>query len=453
MMNRIFFWLVVIAFLATGVRELLVSVPFPAAETGEPWATLHGWRAEVDVPLDDKGNPIYPMAALTTAIFTWANKAVFDVALKLVGGMALMLGVMKVLEAAGGLAIMAKLIRPLMVFLFPQVPANHPAMGAMIMNLAANALGLGNAATPFGIKAMQELDRLNPHKGTATNAMALFLAINTSGVTLLATGVTVLRAQLGSTDPGGIIGTTLFATTCSTLSAVVICKLLQNWDPPPPPSNPIEDTASEQVDQGYPIWVTALALAGLAAFIPFSVFYGALVSPWLVPCIIVGFLAFGAARGVPVYETFIVGAKDGFDTAVRIIPYLVGILVMVGMLTSSGAMDAFTALVGPFTGAVGLPAEAIPMALIRPLSGSGASGVLAATLANPATGPDTYTGYLVSTIAGSTETTFYVIAVYYGAVQVQRIRHTLWCGLTADMMGLIGSVVAVQVYFHYVLGR
>jgi spore maturation protein SpmA len=457
-MNKIFTWLIAIAFVCAAARQLLV-MPSPIdahladhvgwARFGDPWSFLVGLRSLVDLPLNAAGAKVLPMDDLTSVIFDQAKKAVLDVALKMAGGMTLMLGVMKVMEQGGGLAIMGKLIRPLMVRAFPDVPPNHPAMGAMIMNLAANALGLGNAATPFGIKAMQELDKLNPHKGTATNAMALFLAINTSGVTLLATGAVVLRRETGSHDPSGIIGTTLFATMCSTIAAIIACKLLERVVPAPPATDPIDASDTEHSDEPYPLWVSILFLCGVFAFVPLSILYGETISPWLIPLIVVGFLGFGYARGVPVYEAFVEGAKDGFAVATRIIPFLVGILVMVGMLTSSGAMDAFTGLVGPITSPLGLPAEALPMALIRPLSGSGATGVMTAILSDKSIGPDSYTGFLVSTIAGSTETTFYVLAVYYGAVQIKRIRHSMACGLVADVVGVIGSIVAVQAYFAF----
>jgi spore maturation protein SpmA len=448
--------MIAVAFAVAAARQLLVSVDWVGdALPGDSLYALRVnllWLASfVHLPAPDaKGVIATPMDQLGGAAFEWAEKGVLGVALKQLGGMTLMLGMMKIVEQGGGLAIMAKVIRPLMVRLFPDVPGSHPAMGAMILNLSANALGLGNAATPFGLKAMTELDKLNPHKGTATNSMALFLAINTSGVTILATGVVVLRKSLGSGDPAGIIGTTLFATSCSTIAAVIFCKAIQGFFATPPASNPVEAwTPDPEADASYPAWVTAVFLASVALFMPLSILYASVITPWLMPTILLGFVSFGYIRGVPVYEAFIAGAREGFDIVIRIIPYLVGILACVGMITASGAMDLFAGAIGPFTAPLGLPAEALPMALIRPLSGSGASGVLAATLANPATGPDTYTGYLVSTIAGSTETTFYVLSLYFGSVGVKNIRHALACGLVADLFGLIGSVVGVQAYFWY----
>ncbi len=397
-----------------------------------------------------------PMEILSRAMVESAGGAV-ELAIGLVGVMALFLGLMKVAEAGGMLTILARLIRPLMVKLFPDVPPDHPAMGAMILNLAANALGLGNAATPFGIRAMQELDTLNPQHGTATDAMALFLAINTSSVTLLPTGVIALRAAAGSSDPAAILPTTLFATIGSTTVAIIAAKLygklarLKNkagTDAEETSTNDgMESVPLKDAAEGYPLWVSLAALAALVASIPLAVVYGRSVSPWIIPVLMVGFLGFGVVRRVRVYEVFVEGAKEGFRVALRIIPYLVAILVVVDMLRASGAMDAVVGVLGGITGRFGLPAEALPMALMRPLSGSGAYGILASIINDPAIGPDSYTGYLVSTLQGSTETTFYVLAVYFGAVQVRRVRHALAAALTADVAGVIFAVLACSFFF------
>ncbi len=390
-----------------------------------------------------------PMETLSTSMVTSAAGAV-ELAIGLVGVMTLFLGLVKVVEAGGMLTILARLIRPIMVKLFPEVPSDHPAMGAMILNMAANALGLGNAATPFGIRAMQELDKLNPQPGTATNAMALFLAINTSSITLLPTGVIALRASAGSSDPAGILPTTLFATIGSTLTAVVAAKLYQYFFPAPDisknPTAPATAASSSSDDtdvenDAYPLWISLSAIGGMFALIPLTIVYGKSISPWILPCLMLGFLAFGLFNRVRIYEVFIEGAKEGFQVAINIIPYLVAILVAVGMLRASGAMEAIVAVIGKWTGPLGMPAEALPMAIMRPLSGSGAYGILAAIINDKAIGPDSYTGYLVSTLQGSTETTFYVLAVYFGAVQVRRLRHTLLAALTADILGIIFAVI------------
>ncbi len=417
-----------------------------------------GWHQLAWIPVQGQSAP---MEVLSKAMIESAAGAV-ELAIGLVGVMTLFLGLMKVAEAGGMLQILARLIRPLMVRLFPDVPADHPAMGAMILNLSANALGLGNAATPFGIRAMQELDALNPRPGTATDAMALFLAINTSSVTLLPTGVIALRAAAGSVDPAAILPTTLVATIGSTSVAILAAKLYGRWVPSGPSTHPAPGgpdsvrtnhggaprEAVEEDGRAYPLWVSVVALSCLFALVPAAVLYGQALSPWIIPGLMVFFLAFGALRGVRVYEVMVQGGKEGFQVALRIIPYLVVILVAVGMLRASGAMDLLVGLLGPVTGKAGLPAEALPMALMRPLSGSGAYGIMAAIINDPAIGPDSYVGYLVSTLQGSTETTFYVLAVYFGAVQVRRIRHAMAAALTADLAGIVLAVAACSFLFN-----
>jgi len=427
-MNVIFFIFVLTAFVSAGWRQL-------------------NWPS-------DAGSPS-PMEALTKAIMDSASGSV-ELALGLVGMMTLFLGLMKVAEAGGMLTVLARLIRPLMVRLFPEIPAEHPAMGSMILNISANVMGLGNAATPFGIRAMQELDKLNSKPGTATDAMVLFIAINTSNVTLLPTGVIALRAAAGSIDPAVILPTTLFATTCSTAVAIIAAKLfarhfkknrsaetqeIETTDVAPPAKE------SDKSSAGYPVWVSCIVLGLLISFVPFTIFYGKAISPWIIPALMLGFLFFGVIRRVRVYEVFVEGAKEGFQVAIRIIPFLVAILVAVGMLRASGAMDAVVGTLGAYTQEIGLPAEALTMALIRSLSGSGAYGVLASVINNPAIGPDSYTGYLVSTIQGSTETTFYVLAVYFGAVQIRRMRHAMATALIADLAGIMASVLICSILF------
>jgi spore maturation protein SpmA/spore maturation protein SpmB len=425
-MNVVFFGIVLVAFLTAGWRQIL-------------WAPAGGTTA--------------PMEVLSKSVVEAAAGSV-ELALGLVGVMTLFLGLMKVAEAGGLLTLLARLIRPLMVRLFPDVPPEHPAMGAMILNMSANAMGLGNAATPFGIRAMQELDKLNGEPGIATDAMVLFLAINTSSVTLLPTGVIALRAAVGSADPAGILPTTLFATACSTVVAIFAAKLYRHFFPVHPSSREAEqristgfsekgaDPLPEERAQAFPFLAGVGALLAFAAFIPVTVFYGQAISPWIIPGLMVGFLGFGVLRRVKVYAVFVEGAKEGFQVAVKIIPYLVAILVAVAMFRASGAMEWLVGWLGAWTGRVGLPAEALPMALLRPLSGSGAYGVMASIIRDPAIGPDSYTGYLVSTLQGSTETTFYVLAVYFGAVQVRRVRHALAAALTADLAGVIAAVAA-----------
>ena len=442
-MNGVFFAIVLAAFGVAGYRELV-------------WVSPGG---------DAKS----PMEALAAGMIDAAEASV-TLAIGLIGVMALFLGLMKVAEAGGLLVIIARLVRPLMQRLFPDVPPDHPAMGAMILNMSANVLGLGNAATPFGIRAMEELDKLNPVKGTATNAMVLFLAINTSSVTLLPTGVIALRAAAGSQDPAGIVPTTLVATICSTTIAIVVAKLCQRYWAVTPPARPISteiagdatagldmvpDGAGDEApvldirgaDISYPAWASYVVLAGIFALVPITVLWGRTTAPWIIPGLMVALLSFGVLRRVRIYEMFVEGARDGFQVAVRIIPYLVAILVAVGMFRASGAMNMLVTPLSGITSPLGLPAEAIPMALLRPLSGSGAYGILASLINDQAIGPDSYTGYLISTLQGSTETTFYVIAVYFGAVQVRRIRHALVAGLSADLAGIIAAVAISLVLF------
>jgi spore maturation protein SpmA len=420
--NVVFFVIVLGAFLSAGWREI-------------------AWRAG--------DGDLSPMEALSRAMIESASGSV-ELALGLIGVMTLFLGLMKLAEAGGLLTILARLIRPIMVRLFPDVPAEHPAMGAMILNMSANAMGLGNAATPFGIRAMEDLDKLNSRHGTATDSMALFLAINTSNVTLLPTGVIALRAAAGSVDPAGILPTTLFATVFSTVAAICAAKMYSRipmFRKTRPPENDVGDERPPNPedellgDTGvYPTWVSAVAMVVLLALIPATIFFGRSISPWIIPGLMLGFLTFGVVRRVRIYEVFMEGAKEGFQVAIKIIPYLVAILVAVGMFRASGAMEVMVNLIGGFTAQLGMPAEALPMALLRPLSGSGAYGIMASIINNPQIGPDSYTGYLVSTLQGSTETTFYVLAVYFGAVQIRRIRHTLAAALTADLVGITAAV-------------
>jgi spore maturation protein SpmB len=268
--------------------------------------------------------------------------------------------------------------------------------------------------------------------------------------------VIALRAAAGSADPAGILPTTLFATTFNTVIAVLAVKVLQRFSPEasaPAQAPTREEPAStpgevlpEEATAAYPWWASALALTAIALLIPLSLFYGTEISPWVIPGIMMALLAFGLAGGVAVYEVFVEGARDGFQVAVRIIPYMVAILVAVGMFRSSGAMSLFVGALSPFTAPLGLPAEALPMAFLRPLSGSGAFALLASLLKDPAIGPDSYTGYLISTMSGSTETTFYVLAVYFGSVGVTKFRHTVAAALISEVAGVVGSIIAVNTY-------
>jgi spore maturation protein SpmA len=401
------------------------------------------------------------MEAVTAASMD-AAKAAVTLALGLIGVMAFWLGMMRIVQEAGLLHTLARGLRPVMTRLFPDVPADHPAMSAMIMNIASNMLGLGNAATPFGIKAMMELARLSPVPGVASNAMALFLAINTSGVALAPLGVIALRAAVGSENAGGIWLPTLLATGLSTIVGVTAAKLLQRLYPPIEAYAPAAGAAAAPPVPNAPAvvppprptapWGCALALAAMTVLLVgfvLEVARGgdagstarAAASTWVLPVLIVVMVLYGVAKRVPIYDAAVAGAREGFEVAVRIIPFLVAIMVAVGMFRASGLLELLVSGLAPITGALGFPSEAVPMALLRPLSGSGAYAVMAETMEHA--GPDSHVGYLVSTLQGSTETTFYVLAVYFGAIGVTRVRHALAAGLLADLAGIVGASLAV----------
>ncbi len=401
------------------------------------------------------------MDEITKASFDSAKSAV-TLAIGMVGAMALWLGIMKVVEEAGAMKAIAKLIRPVMKRLFPDVPENHPAMSAMLMNISANALGLGNAATPMGIKAMQELDKINPEKETATDAMCLFLAINTSSVTLLPLGVITIRAAAGATDPSAILIPSILATVVSTTVAIAAAKLLSRRKSSIPTLS--EETTSESTEESETTALTPpgkLGKAGASLFLilltggfvrsviasdhAFSFKESATaMTGCLIPLLMAGFLLFGYLRGVKVYEAMTDGAKEGFQIAVRIIPFLVAIFVAIGMFRASGALEIMTQLISPITSMIGMPAEALPMALIRPLSGSGAFGIMSETVS---AAPDSFLSFLVSTMQGSTETTFYVLAVYFGAVGIKRTRHALPAALLADGAGILAALIFSHMFF------
>ncbi len=412
------------------------------------------------------------MEAVSAATLAASEKAV-SLALSMIGYFALFLGLVRLAQDAGLMTLLARAIRPLMVRLFPGVPADHPAMGAMVLNMAANMLGLGNAATPLGIKAMEHLATLGGTPGVATNAMCMFLAINTSGLRLLPLDVVAVRAAEGSKDPWGIVAPTLVATGLATIVAVLAARVLARRgvgghavpapaaaDPPPegellaePSPRAVRLTAT-----GLALFVLVLVGPALgAAFAPAGSAWGAelrtlasTASAWVVPVLFALVLVAAWRRGVPVYGSFVEGAKEGFHTAIRILPYLVAILVAIGMLRASGALEALTSTLGLATEPLGLPGEALPLALVRPLSGSGAFGVMTDLVQTH--GPDTYLGYLSSVLVGSTETTFYVLALYFGAVSVTRARHAVAAGLAADLAGVCGAVLVCQALFGHLAG-
>lgn len=410
------------------------------------------------------------MEAVSSAIFEEAQNAV-ELVIGLVGGMMLFLGLMNVARDGGLLDSVARGLHPLLRRLFPDVPAGHPAMGAMVMNIASNMLGLGNAATPFGLKAMTELERLNPRPGIASDPMVLFLAINTSAVTLMApTGTMMIRAAAGSAAPAAIWLPTLIATICSTTAAVGMYYLLRrrtryalpaHGDDAAPPAAGSPDEVAEppgprEAATGWRRFLVLGVGAGLLAALGYEIARllaegGAmdalrvLSSHWLIPLLVSMLLLVGVAGGVRVYESTVAGAKEGLEIGVRIVPYLVAILVAVGMFRASGALDLLVGSLDPLTSALGFPAEALPMALLRPLSGSGAFGVMAEIIETH--GPDSFVGMLVSTLQGSTETTFYVLTVYCGAAGVRDLRHALPACLAGDVAGAVGATAACHLFF------
>ena len=391
------------------------------------------------------------MKEVTNSALDYASIAV-NIALGLIGIMALWLGVMKVAEEAGLIKIIANAMKPLTKFLFPDVPQDHPAMGAMIMNMAANMLGLGNAATPFGLKAMEELDKLNPNKGTATNAMIMFLAVNTAGLTLIPVTAIAIRAAAGSSDPAIIIGTSIFGALCATIVGITTVKLFEK--------NPFnlgfarfikESKKGLIIFTSIIVVILTLLFSGVASsltkFVNPNLFKSVIqiISTLAIPMLIFIFIGYGAIKKVKIYEVFVEGAKEGFDVAVRIIPYLVAMLVAIGIFRAGGGMDILIYALTPFTNLIGMPAEALPMAIMRPLSGSGSLGIMAEIIATH--GPDSFIGILVSTFFGSTETTFYVLAVYFGAVNIRKTRYALTAGLMADVAGILGAVFIVKLLF------
>lgn len=432
----------------------------------------------------NKIEDVNKMEAVTKASFKSAETAV-EISIGLIGVMALWLGLVRILEAGGLMYTIAKYLKPLMVRLFPDVPATHPAMGAIILNISANMLGLGNAATPFGIKAMVELNKINPLKGTATNAMCLFLAINTSSVTLLPLNVIGIRAAANSQEPAAIWIPTLIATLCSTLVGVSVASWLGKRSKKLEKA-PLEETnavlvgasglgkKSQEVDTVdeaeeyqaedyshllYPVGRISQLVAGLfiVGFIG-SWIYGVIkagslggffnqdfLSHWLMPALILLIIAYGVGRGVKIYEAVTEGAKQGFGIAISVIPSLVAILVAIGMFRASGAMDVIANVLNPITSLIQLPAKVLPMALIRPLSGSGALGFMSDLVKEA---PDSYSSFVASTMMGSTETTFYVLAVYFGAVGITNIRHALVAALLADATGLIAACFLSSIFFN-----
>lgn len=389
------------------------------------------------------------ITAVTDSAISMASTAV-EIALGLIGIMTLWLGMMKIAEHAGLVRLLARLLRPISAWLFPDVPKNHPAIGAIMMNLSANWLGLGNAATPFGIKAMEHLQELNSQNDTATPAMIMFLGLNTASITLVPMTMIGVRTSLGSAHPAAIIGPTIFASTMATLAAIFIVKVLTLFF-----------TRTHSLRESIIRLWKPMSLIVVVIMIVFLIqrsgspvdskgmdFFQRIItflSTWMIPFLLLGIPLTAMIKKVKVYETFIEGAKEGFQVAIRIIPFLVAILVAIAMFRASGAMSFFSRFISPLTESFGMPAEVLPAALMRPFSGSGTLGIISELLKTH--GPDSFIGYLGSTLYGCTETTFYVIAVYFGAVGIKKTRYAIPAGLFADVVGILAAVYICRLLF------
>ncbi len=376
---------------------------------------------------------------LVSSVFS-SSKSAFTISLNLTGILCFWLGLLKIAEASGLTNLLAKALYPLFRRIMPEVPENHPSIGSMVMNIAANMLGLDNAATPMGLKAMEQLQELNPKKDTASNAQILFMVINSSAVTLIPITILMYRAELGAANPAAVFIPILLATSLSTLAGFAIVALIQKLD------------VFNRVVLSY--------LLGFAGLVVLTAWYFNNLPPderlansanWgncILFSLITVFLLSGVVRKVNVYDTFIQGAKEGFDIAVRIIPYLVAMLVAIAVLRSSGIMEllvaGFAALfewMGLDTGFV----PALPTALLKPLSGSGARAMMIETMQTY--GADSFPAFISSIVQGSTETTFYVLAVYFGAVKISKTRSALPCALFADVVGIISAVCFGYLFF------
>ena len=368
------------------------------------------------------------------------SKTAFETSLGLTGVLALWLGIMKIGEKAGAVNVLARMLSPVFSRLFPDIPKNHPAMGSIFMNVASNMLGLDNAATPTGLKAMQQMQELNPKKDTATNPMIMFLVLNTSGLTIIPTTILAFRSSYGAAQPTDVFIPILLATTVATLFGIIITCLFQHTNIFKPSMLAI--------------------LGGLCAFVGIVIAaFGsmdkdtmgtvtAVVGNVILLSVIVAFIIGGLIKKINVYDAFIEGAKEGFQTAVRIIPYLVAILVAVGVFRASGAMDMLINGISWCVKQCGLNTDfvgAMPTAFMKPLSGSGARGLMLEAMKNY--GPDSFVGRLSCIFQGSTDTTFYILAVYFGSVNIKYTRHAVACGLLADLVGVIAAIFIAYIFF------
>lgn len=377
--------------------------------------------------------------AMMDSTFSSAASA-FEISLGLTGVLSLWMGVMKIGEQGGVVNTMARWMSPLFCRLFPDIPKGHPVTGTIFMNIAANMLGLDNAATPLGLKAMEGLQSLNTKKDTASNPMIMFLVLNTSGLTLIPVSVMVYRAQLGAAQPTDVFIPILLATSFSTLAgmlAVCICQRISLWN------------RTMMCLFGGLCAVVALIVWGVSLLSREQMAtYSSLVANVFLFLIIIGFILAGMRKRINVYEAFIEGAKEGFSTAVRIIPYLVAVLVAIGVFRASGAMDMLLDGIRAAVVAVGMDGEfvgALPTALMKPLSGSGARGLMVDAMQTY--GADSFVGRLACLFQGATDTTFYILAVYFGSVGIRKTRHAVACGLLADAAGILAVLLVGYLFF------
>lgn len=378
-------------------------------------------------------------AAMVGSSFEMA-KTGFEISIGLTGVMCLWLGIMKIGERGGAVTLVARAFDPLLRRLFPSIPPAHPAGASIVMNLSANLLGLDNAATPLGLKAMKELQEINPEPDTASNDQIMFLVINASAVTLIPTAIMTYRAQMGAADPTDVFLPLLIATFCSTMTGILVTARMQGlrlWNP---------------VTAAY-FGSATLIIGLLAAYVSTldkdtMERQTSLFANLSIFSLIVGFLLLAVRKGIAVYEAFVEGAKEGFTVAIGIIPHLVGMLVAIGILRTSGVLDQALDAVRLIVAGLGLDGrwvDALPVALVRPLSGSGARGLVIETMKT--LGADSFAGRLACIIQGSTETTFYVLAVYFGSVGIKNTRHAIACGLTAEFAGFLGALAVAYLFF------
>lgn len=377
--------------------------------------------------------------AMMDATFA-SSKNAFEISLGLTGVLSLWMGIMKIGEAGGMVNVLARGLSPLFSKLFPDIPKNHPVIGQIFMNISANMLGLDNAATPLGLKAMEGLQELNTRKDTATNPMIMFLVLNTSGLTIIPVSILVYRAQMGAAQPTDVFLPILLATFVSTLAGIIVTSIYQHI-------NLLNRTILLAL--GGACVIVAAIMWGFSQMDKESMnLWSTTIANVLLFCIIILFIFAGVRKRVNVYDAFIEGAKDGFSTAVRIIPYLVAILVAIGVFRASGAMDVLINGISSLVTACGGDADfvgALPTALMKPLSGSGARGMMVDAMSTY--GADSFVGRLSCIFQGSTDTTFYILAVYFGSVGIRYTRHAVACGLLADLAGIIAAICVAYLFF------